>query len=829
MAQSDPPSIATKTGVRCARWLLLLVLVFMTIVAIRFEVIDLPPYYDYAMGLWTEADYLAETGFDYYALRYENDHSFENQGGARSYMTSVLPSIVALFMIITPSPRASFVAYHLFIFACSAGVIVILYGLIRTTCGVLVASLATLAATTTPVFAVQIDMLSMEMPLILAALLTTWAVYKQRYVLAIAASTLAFFMKPTGSILTVAAGTYLAVRWWFDPDRASRRASLHGMLCSAAALVLQAGVLYWGDCFGNLIHPASGPFLVMSWYWFPDLLLLLALGGAVVGVGSAWAYVQSAAQPHPSRFARLNQLARTALTRFPLVCFAAIVVGGMLMAVNVVFFIPRYFALIVPFLYLVLASLLWQVPRTRRASYMLFGAIIALNLVNWNGALYVPHLSAQIHIHGEQTGRNLARESSHFERSHEYLAEHRANITGIRRLDAQRISVPVVAGHPYNHFLSLPRLGYVSEPPAGYSTLPLKNTQRTFRDISQIFKDVPRELIFVWAANGFCNAYAEFKVGPPNDGDQILYDDGLPSPLVIYRRTLRGSDRDVRAMLASHFSPGARYRPGAPLVDAWTQGDTDEVLAAFESRPISTYPPLARLPALAVLLHRTERDAEARRVLVDFLQTPDEHRRTGLDRLLGLPTPWGSPPPEDDVPSPVDPASAQSDVHLAQALARLREDRYVDAGWYFFASLHADWPEIATLINHMRLGIDAVFQGRLDKAYNHLLAASELEPELATPHHWLGIVAQQMGRGEEAVEHLRRAEQCLPRDYQIQLDLGVVRAEANQWAQAANNFRTAVQLDENSKLAKQYLRQAEGQLTGSRGLQGSAAMDSSSS
>ena len=97
----------------------------------------------------------------------------------------------------------------------------------------------------------------------------------------------------------------------------------------------------------------------------------------------------------------------------------------------------------------------------------------------------------------------------------------------MKLLDGDVNRTPVVAGHPYNHFLALPRLGYVTTPPPGYSTLPLKNTQHSFREIKQLVEDKPRKLVFVWAANGFYSAYSEYQIQRPSDRDRIVYDDGL--------------------------------------------------------------------------------------------------------------------------------------------------------------------------------------------------------------------------------------------------------------------------------------------------------------
>ena len=56
MTASKAQLIGTSNnGAGILRWLAIYCSIFMAITAIRFEVIDLPPYYDYAIGVWTEA------------------------------------------------------------------------------------------------------------------------------------------------------------------------------------------------------------------------------------------------------------------------------------------------------------------------------------------------------------------------------------------------------------------------------------------------------------------------------------------------------------------------------------------------------------------------------------------------------------------------------------------------------------------------------------------------------------------------------------------------------------------------------------------------------
>ena len=79
---------------RCGR--IVAIMFFITVA--RWEIIDSPPYYDFAIGIWPEAQFLADTNFDYHRLRYEENHALDVQGGPRSYITSVIPRLLSLLL-----------------------------------------------------------------------------------------------------------------------------------------------------------------------------------------------------------------------------------------------------------------------------------------------------------------------------------------------------------------------------------------------------------------------------------------------------------------------------------------------------------------------------------------------------------------------------------------------------------------------------------------------------------------------------------------------------------------------------------------------------------
>ena len=86
------------------RWTMLLAIVgvFLLLLVVRWEIVDSPPFFDYALGLWREAEFLARTNFNYYSLRYECAIGISEEGGPRCYLITVVPGLTAVLMRLFP-------------------------------------------------------------------------------------------------------------------------------------------------------------------------------------------------------------------------------------------------------------------------------------------------------------------------------------------------------------------------------------------------------------------------------------------------------------------------------------------------------------------------------------------------------------------------------------------------------------------------------------------------------------------------------------------------------------------------------------------------------
>lgn len=226
------------------------VLVFAMLLVVHRECIDSPITHDQAKGLWNEATFLANNRFDYYRLRFFEQT--QAQGGGSYYITSILPTLIALTMIATPSPIYPIVIYHLFCIACAAAIAVVIFEMIRPIGGALGAAMACAALLTTPLFSLQIELAGMEIPTLLFVVFSALAIHRGRPALAAAHANLAFLMKPTGAMMTAVGMTYyllaIPLILWRrrEPRDEPLRPYLVGLILFAVSFFVQLLVFAYG-------------------------------------------------------------------------------------------------------------------------------------------------------------------------------------------------------------------------------------------------------------------------------------------------------------------------------------------------------------------------------------------------------------------------------------------------------------------------------------------------------------------------------------------------------------------------------------------------------
>ena len=520
-------------GRTALRSLFAFLVAFAAIAIWRWEIVSEPPYWDAAMGLFVEADFLVRTGFDYRRLLFEEPRFLE--GGTAVYVVSLSPTVLALLMWIVETPATVFFIGHLFTFAWAAALVLLVYELLWRRTGKLGAGLIAVATITAPLVAVQVDMIGMDLPLAVLGLVAARLLAGRRYIASALCAAMAFAIKITGAVLIATlAGYFVLLLMAHARVSFSLRGRRTMWISAGVAMMLVAVQIESAQWRVGAevsqherweIDPALGwESLQQTLRWAPDFvgLFLFALVGSAVAVG-----VSSA------RAIRGGTASRTAVQRFIVdnaaAAYCGLIALLVLCALVLAYTIPRYLLLPLTMTYVVAGLLLFATfPRARLLAAALVAGLIVTNVVNANGRLLPP-------IAVEGTGSTFdSRTGAALERSREYLTDHRQNQQVAELLAGLETDEPVLCGNPFVHFLALPRLGYVSEPQDGYAA----NTfaPAPFQPAEAILHDCPRSVIVVRSVNRFLPIGHPHLPEPEEGVDEVLASYGDDATLVVYRR-----------------------------------------------------------------------------------------------------------------------------------------------------------------------------------------------------------------------------------------------------------------------------------------------------
>lgn len=703
----------------------------LVLVAWKWDVLDSPPYYDFASGLFVEANYLVETDFDYASL---SQRPAWFAGGEKVYLTSILPTMLAILMKALPTARGAIIAWHVFNIACAAIVAVLIYKLLVPHAGRTGACLTAAVWLTVPLISVQVEMAGMEMPMAAAAMAATYFLTRGNYVTAALLASLAHWTKASGLSIIVAGGVLLGLMTLLGLLTVGRRreARRAGMGLAAFAIVLLLAIVV-EKTIGTLTNNPEGMAFAQSldWWtkatmtvanvpwWCPDQVLIFALVSvAAIGLGAVWFRRRWRETPVDSPLQRASAILYEGLLRMPFAVLAPIIIGGFCVAMMQWDGMPRYLVLPVCFLYLVFGLVLFGHASVRRFAAAACAALIVVNLVNADGRWF-PDLS------------DRGRTGSVLERSREYLDDHRSNIEAMRTLAAEYPSVPVIAGVPYVHYLGLPRLGVVERPLRGYSLN--RYTPPTFQSAMRLPYDKPREVVLVSVTSSLIPPGV---VPPPEPGERIIYNDSdrNKSPLIVYLRRWPSelSDQQLaswyRGMVWQRTDLAGRFRL---LLE---EGQRDDAIALARQW-------LEQDPSNAVLhLATAEQLEEAQR----FEEALVHARRAG--ELA----------PEELLP------------RLRTGLLLRRLGRLDEAAEELRGAirLHSEAAE-----PHHALAMVLADQGRLDDAERHFRRAVELAPTNVEFRWNLGKLLILQGKIGEAVRSYRQTLGLDPDAYYVANDL----------------------------------------------------------
>lgn len=410
---------------------------FLLLCIFRYEVLYFPPYWDSVTGLFAQAIWHDDHGFDYYKLMYETldyDH-----GGARSYVFSFHPTLQALLLRLIPDTSVFLLFNHLLSFGYASLAVTAFYHILRDQFRNDMALLGCVLLASFPLFITQADALYLEMPLLAFSLSALALTVHRRPVAGSVLAMLALYTKPTGIICVAVLFTFNLIDQSTDRRKRWKACGLLG-LCGVLFLIqwllYQTFYLEIDDAFRFMRGALKGFFRSM-----PDFLVLYLTFGVFTGL-TIKRHLQAASYNMKNFFAAFFKDRLNIMMIFFLSWFT-------LFYMNIIIILPRYFLLCLPVLLYGLISL---AVRYLKRPWLIRSALLILATVflyNLHGRFYTPYVGNDGFI---------------LERSLEYVDDMRLNMKLSRHLETNYADATIVTSWPYIQMLVLPELGYVDRP-----------------------------------------------------------------------------------------------------------------------------------------------------------------------------------------------------------------------------------------------------------------------------------------------------------------------------------------------------------------------------
>lgn len=503
------------------------------LVAWKRDVLLLPGYQDQAAGYWAEADFLAKSGFDFYALRYEQNHYMDLEPGPRAYMISIVPAALAVCMLLIPDVQTLIVVVRLAGFACGAAIIWCAYCWLRGSSGRLLAATVAAALATLPLFPVQLEIMGMDVPLALLCLVSVRCLAQNRVVAASAFAAFAFAVKQAGQLATL---TILAVLTaglilgWREIGPDKRRGAWLMIGLNTLVFALEWLLTAWGDTSASILAVGNWPDMLRLPQAMinltPDVAVVL-LVASLLSLGRAFgAWRRLAGLTWRRRMFGILREQHSLV-----VCW--VFVWGALAASLLFVYTPRYVFCAIPLLFVIVGLVASGSKAAGALVLPLMAGLIVLNLFNAEGRFF-PDLRVAGASEFASRADFTPRICMLTERSDEYLADHRSNLAAARALEALPADTPIFCAVPYLTLLKSPALGYVTRPLNVIDVTMFGPAIRNFVDYydPQRRSAEPPQPVFVY--------YSDSRITVPQPGpdSEILYDDGLTPALLIYRRPI---------------------------------------------------------------------------------------------------------------------------------------------------------------------------------------------------------------------------------------------------------------------------------------------------
>jgi len=232
--------------------------IFLFLVATKWNVLLFPPYGDSVGGPFAEGWWLARHGFDYIGLLNQPGYA---QGGPKAYMTSAFPTYLAVMYTLFSSVKLFLVVNHLVFFAMAAGVAAFVRSIARRIFCIETASLLAALILSWPVFQSQLEALNMELPSLFFAVACAWALARGRIHWAGAAALVSLFFKGSGIFACAGFFCFGLLEWRGEKDPLRRTAWLFwGLGLTGAAVLVVALKFLMGDqhASAGMISPLVG-------------------------------------------------------------------------------------------------------------------------------------------------------------------------------------------------------------------------------------------------------------------------------------------------------------------------------------------------------------------------------------------------------------------------------------------------------------------------------------------------------------------------------------------------------------------------------------------
>ncbi|MBY0589463.1 tetratricopeptide repeat protein [bacterium] len=715
---------------------------FLLLVALqalwRQDVLIQPPYWSAALGVFTHASALTD-----------DEVPLDASSTPAAFQISLVPRLLAGLMQILPPRTPTILAFRLCSFAMAALVLLGIVSILYRRAGWVSAALAAGAVISTPLFAVQAELMGEQIFLVGSIVLSISSFAHRRFVWAGVLGIIAFFFHWFGLIYLIAGSVILLGRF----AKTSSARSWAGLFTHLLGIAIALGTMLY---YSLPEHPTGGWIasesfgvspLTQASRWAPDVIALTSLA-ALSTLFLFRPTISTTIDPD--------------LPDSP-VAISILSVVGLISLLAITGAVPGQLALVVP---LVIMTLAWQ--GSGRIAFRpwiqgFFYALIAWNLFNATGRL-LPPLA--------EPGSPDLRTGSLLERSREYLIkDHVFVVDAVREILMQARDKRIVAGTPMQHFLSLPALGYVSEPFAGYS-LDLQSLPR-FGSLESVREDDPHPLAFVHLWNRFAQE-SRRPIPKPVKGDHPIFPRQpaifenpffKASPLYVFvpREVPSDSPEEAKRRYLRRLWPEeVLFSQAIENLNAGNLREAEPLLRKLLDIVPSHH--AARF-ALALLCEKQGRGADA----IDLYQ---QIPRTYADY-------W------------------QAEVQIGQILTAQGEFKeavaHYQAALEAFKKLPQTQPMVAAQILVRWANAE---MGREDfaRAEQLLVDAVAIGPTFAGAQRELGFVLFKEHRHEEAAAALEKARQLDPNDPITYRYLGANSGALGQWEKSADAFREGLLL-----------------------------------